>query len=64
MTDLTEAEKQQLADEVRREFPDDEVMQQVHYVRLLHHTQTKGLSSEERVRFFSSLQRGSDAVGQ
>jgi hypothetical protein len=64
MKDLTEAEKQQLADEVRREFPDDEVMQQVHYVRLLHHAQTRGFSPEERVRFFGPLQKGSDAVGQ
>ncbi len=29
---LTEFEKQKLLEEVRREFPDDEVMQQVHYV--------------------------------
>jgi hypothetical protein len=54
MTELTEIEKQQLLEEVRQEFPDDEVMQQVHYVRLLHHSQTRDLSSQERVRFFNS----------
>ena len=58
MKDLTETEKRQLAEEVRKEFPDDEVMQQVHYVRLLHHAQTKGLSSEERIRFYNSAQLG------
>jgi hypothetical protein len=54
MTELTDIEKQQLLEEVRQEFPDDEVMQQVHYVRLLHHSQTRDLSSQERVRFFNS----------
>lgn len=55
MRELTEAEKQQLLEEAQQEFPDDEVMQEVHYVRLLHYSQTRDLSSEERVRFFSSL---------
>ena len=61
MKDLTEAEKQQLAEEVRKEFPDDQVMQEVHYVRLLHYCQTKALSSEERVRFFNSPETASRA---
>ncbi|NQT17685.1 MAG: hypothetical protein HQ582_33325 [Planctomycetes bacterium] len=56
MRNLTEAEKQELAEEARREFPDDDVMRQVHYVRLLHQAQTRGLSSQERVRFFGVLE--------
>ena len=54
MRDLGDAEKQQLMEEVRNDFPGDEVMQQVHYVRLLHYMETKGLSAEERVRFFQT----------
>jgi hypothetical protein len=46
-------EKKQIWEEVRREFPDDAVMQEIHYVRLLHYHQTKGLSAQERVRFFA-----------
>lgn len=54
MRELTEAEKKELWKEVRKEFPDDEMMQEIHYVRLLHHHQTKGLSPQERIRFFES----------
>ena len=53
MSELTETEKKQIWEEVRSEFPDDAVMQEVHYVRLLHYRQTKGLSAQERVRFFA-----------
>lgn len=56
MKELTETEKRQLAEDVRKEFPGDDVMQQVHYVRLLHHAQTKGLSSQDRIRFYNSAQ--------
>ncbi len=52
MVKLKAAEKKRLWEEVRQEFPDDEMMQQVHYVRLLHHHQTKGRSPQEVVRFF------------
>ena len=54
MRQLTKSEKEQLSKEVRKEFPDDEMMQEIHYVRLLHHFLTKELSTQERIRFFSS----------
>lgn len=53
MMQLTETEKKQIWEEVRREFPDDEMMQEIHYVRLLHFRQMEGLSSQERIRFFA-----------
>ena len=49
---LNEKEREQLLEEVRVEFPDDEMMQQIHYIRLLHYRQTRNLSPEERVIFF------------
>ncbi len=52
MRKLEDIEKEELWREVREEFRDDEMMQQIHYVRLLHYRQTKGLSSRERVRFY------------
>lgn len=58
MRKLTEVEKEQLWEEVREEFPDDEMMQEIHYVRLLHHRQTKGLSPQECIRFFGRSEKG------
>ncbi|MCK4614408.1 MAG: hypothetical protein KAU14_06365 [Thermoplasmata archaeon] len=53
MRKLTEEEKKHLWEEVQMEFPDDEMMQEVHFVRLMHHQMTKNLSPEERFRFYS-----------
>ena len=53
MRNLTETEEKQILEEVKREFPDDAVMQEVHYVRLLHYYQLKGLTAQERIRFFA-----------
>lgn len=57
MRDLSDREKKLIWDEVREEFPDDETMQEVHYVRLLHFYQTKGLSPAERIQFFQDVKR-------
>jgi len=56
--ELTEAQKKRLWDEVQAEFPNDVVMQEVHYVRLLYYHQTKGLSPTERVRFYNQVEKG------
>ena len=55
MTELTEIEKKRLWEEVREEFPDDEVMQQVHFVRLIHHLQMEALSVQERIDMLSQV---------
>ena len=52
MKELTEREEQELWEEVQKEFPDDEMMQEIHFIRLVHYHQTKGLSPEEYIRFF------------
>lgn len=49
---LSEQEKNRLWKEVREDFPDDETMQQVHYVRLIHRALTEGMSREQQIRFF------------
>ena len=53
MRDLTHSEKERLWEAVRKEFPDDDMMQEVHYVRLLHYHQSQGLSPRERVDFYA-----------
>jgi len=35
MKKLTDADKKEIWEEVRKEFPNDEMMQEIHYVRLL-----------------------------
>ena len=54
---LTDAEKNEILEEVRKEFPDDVVMQQVHYVRLLHFRQMEGMTPSERLRFYQRPKR-------
>nr|QNO44565.1 hypothetical protein KKOBALHG_00002 [Methanosarcinales archaeon ANME-2c ERB4]QNO45096.1 hypothetical protein HICMJNBA_00002 [Methanosarcinales archaeon ANME-2c ERB4] len=55
MKKLTEVEKKRFWEEVQSEFPDDEMMQEVHYVRLMHHRLTENLSREERLRFYGAV---------
>jgi len=62
MITLTEEKKKQIWEEVREEFPDDEMMQQIHYVRLLHYYQTKDMTPQERVRFFNKVLKESEKV--
>jgi hypothetical protein len=57
MLNLTEAEKEQLLGEVRKEFPDDEMMQEIHYSRLLHYFQTTDLPPHERVKLFNFFEK-------
>lgn len=57
MPEITDELKRRIWDEVREEFPDDEMMQQIHYVRLLHYYQTKDMSSEEKTEFLTSARR-------
>ena len=49
---LTAQQKQKLWEEVRAEFPDDRVMQDVHFVRLVHREMLRSESPESRLAFF------------
>jgi len=50
---LTEPELQSLWAEVRAEFPDDEMMQEVHFVRALHAIQLQDFTREERLAYLN-----------
>ena len=57
MNILTKDARDRLWKEVREEFPQDEMMQEVHFVRLVHFLQTKDLAPEERVKFFEQSEK-------
>ena len=57
MRELTDAERERIWGDVQREFPEDEMMQQIHYVRQVHYLQSKGLSLQERIQFFGGLSK-------
>lgn len=52
MRTISESKNQAIWDEVRQEFPNDDTMQQVHYVRLLHYYQTKGMTVAQKIAFY------------
>ena len=60
MRKVTQAERERIWKDVRQEFPNDEMMQEIHFIRQVHYLQTKDSSMEERLRFFeSSIQKTS-----
>ena len=60
MRKVTQAEQDKIWVDVRKEFPNDEMMQEIHFIRQVHYLQTRDLSMEERLRFFeSSIQKTS-----
>ena len=54
MRKVTQAEQNNIWEDVRKEFPNDEMMQEIHFIRQVHYLQTKDSSMEERIRFFES----------
>ena len=49
----SEAEHQVLWASVRSEFPHDEMMQEIHFVRALHAAQLREFTREERVQYLN-----------
>lgn len=54
MRELTKKEQEQIWKEVKEEFPDDEMMQEIHYTRMKLYLLTKDLSTEDLLKFFNT----------
>jgi len=52
---LSAEEREALWTEAKAEFPHDEALREVHFIRLLHDEQLKHFSREERMEFFNRL---------
>ena len=52
---ISSSDQEALWKQVRDEFPDDEMMQEVHFVRLLHAAQLEDFTLEERAEYFNRL---------
>ena len=52
MGEVTPSEKEKIREEVRKEFPNDEMMQEIHFIRQVHYLQTKEMSLDERLGFY------------
>jgi hypothetical protein len=48
---MSMAEIDELWEQVKKEFPKDPALQEVHYARLKIHEQTKGMSDKEYITF-------------
>ena len=57
MVEVTQVQKEKIWEEVRKEFPNDEMMQELHFVRHVHYQQTKDMSLDERLRFYGGERR-------
>ncbi len=52
MGEVTPSEKEKIWEEVQKEFPNDEMMQEIHFIRQVHYLQTKEMSLDERLGFY------------
>ena len=57
MREVTQAEKEIIREEVWNEFPNDGMMQEIHFIRQVHYLQSKEMSLDERLRFYGGERR-------
>jgi hypothetical protein len=53
--EVSEAERQALWAEVKAEFPDDEMMREIHFARALRAAQLRDFTAAERLEYLNRL---------
>jgi hypothetical protein len=53
-------EQRAMWDDVRSEFPGDEMMQEIHFIRLVQHFRTQGMSTAELVHYYNHRTMGAE----
>lgn len=53
MREITREDEERMWREVKEEFPDDEMMQEIHFVRLQLQLRMEGMSPAEQVRYIN-----------
>lgn len=61
---LSDEQEAKLWEEVKREFPADPALQEVHFARLYIDELTKDMSSEKRREFIKTLARAVNVTGK
>ncbi len=54
MRQLADAERAELWEAARREHPGDPMMQEIRFVRFLQVEQTRGMTIDERIRYYAA----------
>lgn len=55
MREITQEDEDRFWRRVREEFPDDEMMQEIHFIRLKLQAEMEGMSPSERVRYINEM---------
>jgi hypothetical protein len=64
LPDLTAAQEKRLWREARQEFPGDEMMAEIHFVRRKLQLQMKDLSPQERIKYYNDAGTTSKEQGR
>jgi hypothetical protein len=55
LREVSDAERQAIRDEVRAEFPDDEMMRELHFARAMRTAQLRDFTRDERLEYLNRL---------
>ena len=52
MREISPKERQTIQEELAKEFPGDQMMQELHLVRRIHQLETEGMDLADRIQFY------------